>query len=445
MVDVEVEDGAVPVDLCTAKDRGIKDVYLTDLTSSLQEATSTSRSFSGSSTIVIDDSVISAFLPPEKCLVFTEQCLAYCKDTCLRTVTLQVDPTASDAIRLRVCNIDGACIDVDGTFWYEEEDTEVETLIKNTRTDRLRYFSATLPKGSYVAEFLDTNGNVVWPTFVKEKYEDALCPTALEDGSVVVTVPPVREAECKHLIRNGDAETSDSDHEYWLHRHGGISVVPGEGLDGSNAFGQLNSTRADQDAIAQFLDIRCLNLMRGRQYEVVAYVKLLNATSGENHWCSPSPESSCPELGIYRQSLEGSWRRDGLATVVAASSSDPSGYQRIHGVFDVTYEVASASSLFLYVRRHVEGATMFVDNVSMSLIPISDGECDNIVFNGDFVTGDSRLWFDGDDDALLVVSPELDEVRLRSCVLRRKHGAIYSYWMHANWCLVLCKGFFQAS
>lgn len=373
LVDVAIEDGAVPVDLCRAKDRGITDVYLTDLTSSLQTSMSTSRNFRGSSTVIGDDSWISVFLPLERCLVVADHCFAYCEETCLRSVVYTVDPTASDSIQLRICSGAGICSEIGGTFWYEEEDSEMETLIRNTRADRLRYFSVTLPKGDYSAQFIDLGGNAVWPTFVEVKYEDSLCPDALEDNSVLLKVPAVSEAECESLIRNGDAEASDANHTYWLHRRGGISLVRGEGIEGSNAFGQRDSIEADRDAITQFLDTRCLNLRRGRQYEAIAFVKLVNETTGENYVCSPVADSRCPEVGIYRRSFDGSWRRDDVATVVTASSSDQSGYQRIHGVLDVTDEVASASSVFLYVRRQVEGVVMFVDNVSMKLIPIRDG------------------------------------------------------------------------
>lgn len=109
LVSVAVEDGAVPIDLCRAKDHGVTDVYLTDLTSSLL-ATSTARSVSGPSTIITDESSIFTFLPSERCLIISDRCLAYCEDTCLRTVTYNVDPTARDGIRLRVCNAEGTCI-----------------------------------------------------------------------------------------------------------------------------------------------------------------------------------------------------------------------------------------------------------------------------------------------------------------------------------------------
>jgi len=402
LTDVSIEDGAIPVDLCQAKDHGVTDVYLTDLNSSLQP--STSRSVSGASTIISDESWFTTFLSSDKCLLFANQCLAYCEDTCLRTITYQADPTGSEAYRLKVCNTAQTCIEVDNTYWYEEEDTEVVTLIRNTQVDRLRYFSVTLPKGSYTAEFVDTSGNTVWPKFAEEKYQDALCPDALDDGSVHLTIPEVAASECESLLRNGDAETSDTYHTYWRHRHGGISLIPGKGIDGSNAFGQLNSARADQDAITQYLDTRCL--MTGRQYEVVPFVRLVNETTSETYSCSPSAESYCPEVGIYGQSQEGLLWREDVATVVATSSPDPSGYQRIHGILDVTDDVSSASSVFFYIRRHVDGVSMLVDNVSLMLVPLrSDRDCKNLVFNGDFASSDSRFWFDGDEDALAMVSP----------------------------------------
>jgi hypothetical protein len=105
-------------------------------------------------------------------------------------------------------------------------------------------------------------------------------------------------------------------------------------------------------------------------------------------------------------SSKGSWRREAVATVVVASLPDPSGYQRIHGILDVTDEVASAASFLFYIRRHVEGVTMLVDNVSMTLVPLrSDADCANLVFNGDFTAGDSRFWFDGEDHGLSLISP----------------------------------------
>lgn len=208
--DVTIEDGAVPVDFCRAKEHGISDVYLTDLTGSLQ--TSTSRGFNTPLTIISDDSLALSFLPSDRCILFANQCIAYCEDTCLRTVTYKVDPTGSKSFRLRVYNNDKTCIDVDNTYWYEEEDTDIETLLQNSRTDRLRYFSVTLPKGSYTVQVIDRSGQAVWPTFVEETYEDALCPNALDEGAVDLLIPAVRESDCESLVRNGDAEASDTNH-----------------------------------------------------------------------------------------------------------------------------------------------------------------------------------------------------------------------------------------
>lgn len=132
----------------------------------------------------------------------------------------------------------------------------------------------------------------------------------------------------------------------------------------------------------------------------------MNETTGELHTCIPNTDTPCPNIGLYRQSSDGSSRREGLTTVVAALSLDPSGYQRIHGILDVTDDVADSSSVYLYVRRYGEGLTMLVDNVSLKLLPIrNDRDCDNLVFNGDFSVGDSRYWFDGDENALFIVSP----------------------------------------
>jgi hypothetical protein len=361
MSDISQEDGSVPVNMCDAGSTGVNDMYLTDLGG---YSSTTTRNVGGSSSVISDGSPILTFVPQELCTSYPDQCLSYCENTCLRTVTYAVDPASTENFRLRVCSSDnpGRCSESEEAFWYRDYGNEFDTLEYNTRAERPRYFTATLPKGSYRAEFLDTNGNVVWPSFVTERYEKAMCPNALEEGAVVVTVPPVGGSECSNLIRNGNAEASGVDHTHWLHRRGGITLRPGQGIGGSNALATIKSVSTRFDSVAQYLDTRCLNLAVGNQYEINAWVKLVRS-SGEIDICDPEKDK-CPQVGLYGQAADGSyWDEEPFATVVPYVRDGD--YQLVQGLIDVTEEIACASSVLFYIRRNVRSRTMFVDNVSV--------------------------------------------------------------------------------
>lgn len=439
------------VDLCEAKVNGVTDVYLVDKDNNLNGATATSRIVEGTSTVIGDGSSILSFVDQGNCQSFPQNCYTYCQNTCVRTVTYKVDPTIDPSVRLRVCRSGGQanCVEVSSTYYFEDhdEDSDQESLMKNSDADKPRFFSVHLPKGSYEAQFVDREGLVTWPTYVEEVYEDALCPEALEDGAVNLVAPTPEFFECTNLIRNGAAEVSPNNHTFWLHRRGGVYLAAGEGVDGSNAFGQLDSDNARTDSIVQYLDTRCFDLMKGRQYEIVAFVKL-ERNSGEAYTsiCDPN-EDDCPEIGFYLYSPEGStYKEEEVATLVPSENSD-GGYHMLRGILDVTENVASASRVMLYVERNVDGVVMFVDNVSMSLVRIpsdpvdeppqtpdtpsdssgsqpdspetssdspgttkdptsfAPGDLSGCVYNGDFGTGDSSSWEDTSKEGLEVVSP----------------------------------------
>ena len=448
--------------MCDAGYQGVEDIYLIDL----RPSSSSTRNIGGSSSVISDGSPILNFIPSELCTPYPDQCLSYCTNTCLRTVTYAVDPADTESFKLRVCKTDdpGRCSETEEAYWYRDEGDEFATLMYNTRAERRRYFTTTLPKGSYRAEFLDTGGNVVWPSFVVETYEEALCPDALEEGSIAVAVPEVRDGECDDLIRNGNAEASTLDHTHWLHRRGGITLSPGQGLGGSNAFATIEDDSTRFDSVAQYLDTRCLALNVGRQYEINAWVKLTNG-SGEVDICDPEKDK-CPQVGLYGQAEDGTfWDDQPFATVVPFVRNGD--YQLVQGLLDVTEEIASSSSVLFYLRRNTRRLTMYVDNVSMrnpeasggmpdnpvgsggsdgfggyrpgdsdtegggfdngdfgsdhngdnnnggtgwgrpggTMSGISDGMCGNMVSNGDFSVGDTRWWKDTEDQELTLISP----------------------------------------
>jgi len=260
------DEETVLVDACDAEDIGISDLYLTDVDSSFRPPGSTAV---GTSTIIGDAGSIysfidantgsaASFIDTSKCTTsIYHRCSKYCEDTCLRTVTYTVDPAGTENYVLKVCEVgSGICTEIEGTYYYDVEDTDFETLMRNTRSDRFRYFSVTLPNGNYTATFLD-NGVETWPSFVDETYEDALCTeNVLQEGSVTLQIPT--PAQCDDLIKNGDAESSPDEPLYWLHRKGGVVLNTTDPRNGLGALGDLERTDAGMDSISQYLDTRCL-------------------------------------------------------------------------------------------------------------------------------------------------------------------------------------------
>jgi len=403
---IQVEEGTILVDACLAEAANVTDIYITDLDSSFRPPSS---NYSGTSTIVGNAGYIASFVDPSKCSTSPyHRCSMYCEDTCLRSVTYTVNPASSENHTLEVCEVNSeVCVEIDGTYWYEMEDTETETTMQNTRSDRFRYYSVTLPNGTYTATFLDGNGTEAWPSFVGETYEDALCTDdVLQEGSVSLQIPSVDPLQCDELIRNGDAEASLTEPIYWLHRKGGIVLNTTDSRNGTNSFGDVERTDAGMDGISQYLDTRCLALRSGSLYEIKAWAKLINPATGVTYHCDENTES-CPEVGFIAYSSPGvnAWSVEPAArTVSSASNRD---YQLIHGLLDINEHMANANSALFYIERNKKNLAMLVDDVSMTVVPESGANrCDDLFYNSNFADGDTRFWTEYDSNRpFQIVSP----------------------------------------
>jgi len=395
-----VSEGQI-ANFCRAVNVGIADSYIIDKDSAFRD----SLGSTGPSTIMTHTNThtkLQSFIDPTMCQDYPENCYSYCENTCLRTVTFRVDPSISDEHKLKICKKDdplNRCEIFDN--WYNHD-----TL------DRFRIFSPGLPVGSYTAEFLHDN-QVTWPRGLNVTYEVDMCNGGgLLEGGIELMVPEVDASQCQNLISNGDAEESNSDPKSWVYeRDMGLEIVQAAGLLGSNAFGDLTST-SDNDGLTQHLDTRCLSLNRGRQYEVKAYVKLIDG-NGQSVYCDPSIKHSwgCPRImlnyGVYRKTDE-IWRRDLEieAGLTRARYVNEDGYQLVQGIVTIDDRFADATNVRLYVERRANNKEMFVDNVSMTLV--SQSTCDveeELVSNGAFDDGTSAFWNDHDAEGLQIVSP----------------------------------------
>jgi len=364
-------------------------------------------SFEGTSSLIGRTKEMSAFIDNSKCTDVDEHCYRYCTDTCLRRVTYLVDPADTENYKLQVCDSND-CIEVDGKYYYEDDDTyqyNPTNNLKNTISLKSRYFAVTLPKReAYSAVFLDENKNPTWPSYVETKYEKIQCAGALMDDSIILN-DSVLPGECDSLIKNGDAQDSNEHHKFWLHRSDGIQLKRGEGIGGSNAFSDVTLTTGSRVTFVQYLDTRCLDLQVGSLYEVKAWAKLQDDDGdGSIHRCDIDTEN-CPELRITTRYPSGDdvIQSSFLLGEAVRYAELSEGYFLIHGEVTITPEMASASAVQLNIKRNRRDFHMYIDDVSMKRV---DPKCnDELIQNGDFETMDSRYWDRLDARSLDIVIP----------------------------------------
>ena len=138
---------------------------------------------------------------------------------------------------------------------------------------KFRKFSASLPAGTYTAEFINENGDQVWPQYVEETWQKPPdCAGFAQVDSVTVLKPPISEEQCVELVRNGGIHGNTT--FPWISTLGqprNIAIRKGMGIDGTDAIGTMNR-EYPWTGLGQDIDSRCLELMRGKFYEFSAYM-----------------------------------------------------------------------------------------------------------------------------------------------------------------------------
>ena len=138
-----------------------------------------------------------------------------------------------------------------------------------------RKFYASLPAGTYTAEFVNENGDQVWPQYVEETWQKPPdCAGFAQVDSVTVLKPPISEEQCVELVRNGGINGNTT--FPWISTLGQpqkIVIRKGMGIDGTDAIGTIDR-QYHWTGLGQDIDSRCLELMRGKFYEFSAYMKI---------------------------------------------------------------------------------------------------------------------------------------------------------------------------
>jgi hypothetical protein len=367
---ITILDGVGPAafDFRQAAAVGITDVMLIDIDSSLKPVGSSAF---GISSIISSSSQMSAFVDvATSCHDFSELGYYYCRNKCFRTVTYATSPSGTDKFVLRVTDASNPSRshDFPGYYNFETVVTDGQTPEKrNSWILKHRVFAPSLPQGRYTAHFIDTrNGQVSWPTFVTTTIEPELCTNSPAVNPIALTVPSVGESDCIELVRNGRMELPTSSYPYWLHAEIGIELVPGGGIGGTNAISDTDS--AVDGYLGQFIDTRCL--VPGRQYEISAWVKLVNPTSKAVFVCNRQV-SSCPSVVLrYRSPMDptGQLFNEEVMTVAYLVVDTKDGWSLLQRTLTIDTRLAEASSVAIAVARGRPNVKMYLDDVSMSLV-----------------------------------------------------------------------------
>jgi hypothetical protein len=350
------------VHFCGPNGRGIADVFTTDIDGSLRpkewgDTLATKQLSSEVSTLIGRESRSLDFIDKNLCIDIPSHCYMYCESLCYQSVRFDVDAgTRSLQYQLEVCSLanPSLCIKIDGGRREAPDNDE------HWSTRALMYVSH-LPVGEYTAAFVDGNGIKVWPSYVYEKYETSNCLHGLGEGYIALEVPSVSLADCKELIRNGmvqsDATSSDPIWP-WLHRTGRIELAKGQGIGGSDALkANLNGRKSPR--IVQYIDNRCMPLLKDLTIEFKASIKLVDS-GGRPVVCNPAIEN-CPSIGY---TADGRY----LSVATVASGVDGDGYQFATGRVTVGDLLLGANAIQFYASSPNAKLSMYLDNVSVALI-----------------------------------------------------------------------------
>ncbi len=306
--------------------------------------------------------------------------ISYCVDTCVRTVSFMVDQTNTENFDLRVTRLsDMKEVLVPFTYKYDG-DNHLKLFYENHR-----FFSLSLPDGSYKVEFL-RDLQISWPKFVMPRWGGKpYCQGHVYSENLTIIEPA---SPCDELIINGQIEQGTA---YWYHRnsnadtkYGEIVAVEGQGINASTALRHYNRSNG-YAGIGQHLDTSCLHHNLGSFYEIELFFRLENGTIPficdpfSNSWEVRCPYVTFQQQTYFNEELQSSYVGNRANVIIPNDLGD---LNLIHGVFKVDSSLHELDRLFMYVEVAHQDFDLIIDNVSVRrLAGICRGD---LIRNGNF-------------------------------------------------------------
>jgi hypothetical protein len=175
---IKLLEGPSLVDMCIIGSTTFDMLYLNDLNSNFRPASMSVPSTS-STLIASDNNELLKFVNPSKCVNVAEGCYSYCRDTCFRTIRVQVVGLSSWKLKL--------CI--------QGSSPSLCVLYKAGRRGGTDYtIMAHAPVGlAYSASIVDKYGKIVVPTFQEIFYEENHCGTSRFQVSLAGFTGPITD------------------------------------------------------------------------------------------------------------------------------------------------------------------------------------------------------------------------------------------------------------
>jgi len=381
-------DGIKMMDAKVADESGIPDIVITDPDGSSDP----SGLNTGPGSFVSNKLYLKKFAGGD-CSVYHDG-IAYCQNTCYRTLQLKVGSTGDFDLRVTKED-DGAEVFIPDIYPYDNDGTN-----RSSYHGFDRIYSVSLPAGAFKLEFLDEDGIPAWPRYVYEVWEGT--PDCEGYGSTQNLTIAEPELECDDMIMNGNMEKGTHG---WLHNNNGedpangyLEALPGIGIDGSMALGYYNRNTRNM-GVSQDLDTRCFHENLKAYYEVKAWFRL--EREGEVVICNPfdgSYPSRCPQMTLKNVRYLDPTTKDDLqwdhdqAIAKVATPNTSSEFNLLHGVIEIGEKFNVIQRAFLYIEHFEADLDIIVDDFSITKMDTGCSTPRNLLYNTDFTVGDSRFW-----------------------------------------------------
>jgi len=365
----------------TSSNHKIQDLVITDA-----DGNSNPKGKKSPFASIVSNSARMTTFATEPCTHYQETCTAYCPNLCLRTFNFAIEQHGTENVVLKISK--------DGT-------RKSTTYLGSTRVKpdhesysndyNIRYYSASLPEGSYDAKFLDTEGNTIWPGFVQESWEGhPQCNGHVSISDVHLTIP--ESNSCDDIIRNG--HFVDGGFQWHTADAGKIEIQEDESIN-SNIL-RLYDRKGWWYGLVQNLDNRCLYQHASHYYEIEAHFRL--EKEGKTVTCdynNGNGDEGCPYILFQVLSYKNASLKEGfewnwptVTNMVHPIKQDS--FNTMHGIFTNSNSLQNARRILMHVRG---SDTADIILSSISLKPFNSNICDgNLVKNGDFELKSSKYW-----------------------------------------------------
>lgn len=170
---INLPDGPPNIDMCLIESSTFDMLYVNDLNGNFRPSTMTTTSTGPATLIASDNNELLKFVDQRKCVYVSTGCYWYCRDTCFRSLRVDVVGPGQDNYKLKVC-------------------------VQNVTPEKCTYYRAGRRSGTestimahlpvtlrYTAVVVDSTLKVIVPTLQDPYFEENKCGTSTFAVSLV--------------------------------------------------------------------------------------------------------------------------------------------------------------------------------------------------------------------------------------------------------------------